>query len=132
MRHQITGTGTVLALCMILVTGLSLATGAARAETACTAADATAAQLKSPLIKSNDDAIQLSKEYFRMATDQRDMFDKRKYGFDVVRNGEVWTASLIFMRRPRYPWDEWKRRGRVGKVTLCGYDGRLIGFEASY
>jgi hypothetical protein len=126
MRQQIIGLGIALALCM------TLATGAARADTACTAADATAAQLKSPLIKANDDAIQMAKEYFRMATDQRDMFDKRKYGFDVARTGEVWTATLIFMRRPRYPWDEWKRRGRVGKVTLCGYDGRLMGLEASY
>ena len=130
MRHQITGTG--LALALIAAVGAAMVAAPARAETACTAADATAAQLKSPLVKSNDDAIQLSKQYFRMATDQRDMFDQRKYGFDVVRNGEVWTATLIFMRRPRYPWDEWKRRGRVGKVTLCGYDGHLMGLETSY
>ena len=118
--------------------GLSLALVAtaaiapARADTTCTAADATAAQLKSPLIKSNDDAIQLTKQYFRMATDQREMFDQRKYAFDVVRTGDIWTATVIFMRRPRYPWDEWKRRGRVGKVTLCGQDGRLLGIEATY
>ncbi len=104
----------------------------ARAETGCTPADATAAQLKSPLIKTNDDAIQLTKQYFRLATDQRDMFDNRKYAIDVARSGEIWTATLIFMRRPRFPWDDWKRRGRVGKVTLCGYDGRLMGVEASY
>jgi hypothetical protein len=67
-----------------------------------------------------------------MATDQRDMFDKRKYAFDVARTGDVWTATLIFMRRPRYPWDDWKRRGRVGKVTLCGFDGHLMGVEASF
>ena len=126
MRHPITGAGIALAL------GLALAAGAARADTTCTPADATAAHLKSPLIKSNDDAIQMSKEYFRMATDQREMFDQRKYAFDVVRTGDIWTATVIFMRRPRYPWDEWKRRGRVGKVTLCGYDGRLLGVETSY
>jgi len=126
MRYQITGMSLALALCV------ALGSADARADTACTPADATAAQLKSPLIKSNDDAIQLTKEYFRMATDQRDMFDQRKYAFDVVRNGDVWTATLIFMRRPRYPWDDWKRRGRVGRVSLCGYDGHLMGVEASF
>ncbi len=126
MQHQIIGMGLSLALVA------TAAIAPARADTTCTAADATAAQLKSPLIKSNDDAIQLTKQYFRMATDQREMFDQRKYAFDVVRTGDVWTATVIFMRRPRYPWDEWKRRGRVGKVTLCGQDGRLLGIEATY
>ena len=108
-------------------------TGAAfAAESACTPTDQAAAQLKTPLIRSNDDAIQLTKQYFRLATDQPDMFDKRKYAIDVTRAGEVWTATIVFMRRPRMPWDDWKRRGRVGRVTLCGYDGHLISWDASY
>ncbi len=109
-----------------------LASGQARAENSCTAADASAAHLKSPLVKSQDDAAALARDYFRMATDQRDMFDKRKYAVDVTQAGETWTASIVFMKRPRYPWDDWKRRGRVGRVTLCGYDGRILGFEATY
>ena len=106
--------------------------GCATAEVACNAGDASTAQLKSPMIKSNDDAAALARDYFRLATDQRDMFDKRKYVVDVTRTGDVWTASIIFMKRPRYPWDDWKRRGRVGRVTLCGFDGRIMGLEATY
>jgi len=119
-------------LILAATAALAMACGQAIAEPVCTPGDATAAQLKSPLIKSNDDAVQLAKSYFGLATDQRDMFEKRKYAFDVVRSGEVWTATIIFMRRPRYPWDDWKRRGRVGKVSLCGFDGRLLGIEATY
>jgi len=111
---------------------LSVAAGPAFADTTCNAADATQAQLKSPLIKSNDDAIAMAKDYFRIATDQREMFEKRKYSFDVARAGETWVTSIIFMRRPHYPWEDWKRRGRVGKVTVCGFDGRLMGLEATY
>jgi hypothetical protein len=124
MRHMI--------LILVATAALAVAGAKAVAEPVCAPGDVAAAQLKSPLIKSGDDAIQLSKSYFSLATDQRDMFDKRKYAFDVVRSGEVWTATIIFMRRPRYPWDDWKRRGRVGKVTLCGFDGRLLGIEATY
>ena len=102
------------------------------AETTCAASDATSAQLKSPLVKSTDDAVVLTKSYFSLATAQRDMFDKRKYAFDVVRQGDAWVTSIIFMRRPRYPWDDWKRRGRVGRVAVCSYDGRLISLEATY
>lgn len=107
-------------------------TGAVRAEGTCQASDVAAAQLKSPLIKSNDDAIALAKDYFALATGQHDLFEKRRYDFDVARAGEVWTATVVWMRRPRYPWDDWKRRGKVGKVTLCGYDGHLIGVETTY
>jgi len=57
------------------------------AESACTPTDQAFAQLKTPLIRSNDDAIQLTKQYFRLATDQPDMFDKRKYAIDVTRAG---------------------------------------------
>ncbi len=122
MRHMI----------LIAAAASLMSAGGASAQVSCNAGDATAAQLKSPLVKSNDDAIALAKDYFRLATDQRDMFDKRKYAVDVVRSGDVWTASIIFMKRPRYPWDDWKRRGRVGRVTICGYDGRIMGVEATY
>ena len=128
------GFGNPLMRNMILI-GLAvslLACGQAGAETGCTAADASAAHLKSPLIKSQDDAAALARDYFRMATDQRDMFDKRKYAVDVVQTGEIWTASIIFMKRPHYPWEDWKRHGKVGRVTICGFDGRLLGIEATY
>ena len=116
---------------LAMLASANLAT-AARAEPGCAPSDVAAVALKGPLIKANDDAIQLAKQYFRLATDQRDMFEERKYAIDIARNGEVWTASIFFMKRPRLPWDDWKRRGKVGKVVMCGYDGKLLGWEATY
>ncbi len=120
------------ASCFLVVLLLAASAAPARAEPGCNASDVAQSQLKSPLIKSSDDAIAMAKNYFSLATDQRDMFEKRRYAFDVAHTGDTWSASIIFMRRPRYPWDDWKRRGRVGKVTLCGFDGRLMGLETTY
>ena len=129
MRRLAAPVACVTLLTVLTATALPMT---AQAEPVCAASDATAAQLKSPLIKANDDAIQLAKQYFRLATEQRDMFDKRKYAIDVTRNGEVWTAVIIFMKRPHYPWEDWKRHGKVGRVTICGFDGRVLGVEATY
>ena len=120
------------ASCFLAVLSLAASAAPALAEPGCNATDVAHSQLKSPLIKSSDDAIAMAKNYFSMATDQRDMFEKRRYAFDVAHTGDTWSTSIIFMRRPRYPWDDWKRRGRVGKVTVCGFDGRLMGLETTY
>jgi hypothetical protein len=116
-----------------LVAVLALAAPAWAGEPApCAPGETQIPGLKTPLIKRNDDAVDLAKAYFATASSQSKMFDKRRYAFDVVRAGETWSVTITWMRRPRYFWEDWKRAGRVGKVNLCGLDGRLMGIEVTY
>lgn len=128
-----TRTLTGLSLAAVLALAPMLAAPALAGEApACAVGEAPPPGLRTPLIKKNDDAVDLAKGYFSVASGQTRMFEKRRYDFDVVRAGEVWTVTITWMRRPRYFWEDWKRAGRVGKVSLCGLDGRLASIEVSY
>lgn len=118
---------------LALAAALLLAAPAFASEPApCAPSEAQVPGLRTPLIKRNDDAVDLAKAYYATASGQTKMFEKRRYAFDVVRAGETWSVAITWMRRPRYFWEDWKRAGRVGKVSLCGLDGRLMGIEVTY